>query len=109
VQWVAADVTKWYPTQLFEIWHDRAAFHFFTDSSDRAATVVRLNKSIKRGGSVIIGTFVLVPSLSTVVTLDPNQMNQIIRHFEAVAGRKPANEDEVNVFEFFVRSSRPSW
>jgi hypothetical protein len=59
VQWVAADVTKWYPTRLFEIWHDRAAFHFLTDPSDRAANVARLNKSIKPGASVIIGTFAM--------------------------------------------------
>jgi len=33
-----------------------------------------------------------LPIPSTVVTLDPNQMNQIIRHFETAASRKPANE-----------------
>jgi 2-polyprenyl-3-methyl-5-hydroxy-6-metoxy-1,4-benzoquinol methylase len=59
VQWVAADVTRWYPSQSFDIWHDRAAFHFLTDPADRAAYVARLNKSIKPGGSVIIGTFAL--------------------------------------------------
>ena len=37
VQWVAADVTEWVPTRLFEIWHDRAAFHFLTDAANRAA------------------------------------------------------------------------
>jgi hypothetical protein len=47
------------PDPAFEIWHDRAAFHFLTDSSDRAANVARLNKSITPGGSVIIGTFAL--------------------------------------------------
>ena len=59
VRWVAADVTKWYPTQLFDIWHDRAAFHFLTDPADRAAYAARLDESIKPGGIVIIGTFAL--------------------------------------------------
>jgi 2-polyprenyl-3-methyl-5-hydroxy-6-metoxy-1,4-benzoquinol methylase len=59
VQWVAADVTKWSPSQSFDIWHDRAAFHFLTDPADRAAYVARLAKAIKPGGSVIIGTFAL--------------------------------------------------
>jgi len=59
VQWVAADVTKWYPTQLFDIWHDRAAFHFLTDPADRAAYAARLDESIKPGGTVVIGTFAL--------------------------------------------------
>ena len=59
VQWIAVDVTKWYPTQPFDIWHDRAAFHFLTAPDDRAAYVARLDKAIKPGGSVIIGTFAL--------------------------------------------------
>ena len=58
-QWVVADVTKWSPSQSFDIWHDRAAFHFLTDPADRAAYVARLAKAIKPGGSVIIGTFAL--------------------------------------------------
>jgi trans-aconitate methyltransferase len=57
VQWIAADVTRWVPTRLFEIWHDRAAFHFLTDAADRAAYVACLNRALKPGGSVIIGTF----------------------------------------------------
>ena len=59
VQWVAADVTKWYPTQVFDIWHDRAAFHFLTTEMDRAAYVERLRKAARLGGHVVIGTFAL--------------------------------------------------
>jgi SAM-dependent methyltransferase len=59
VQWVAADVTKWYPAQVFDIWHDRAAFHFLTTEMDKAAYVERLRKAVRPGGHVIIGTFAL--------------------------------------------------
>jgi SAM-dependent methyltransferase len=59
VQWVTADVTKWYPTQIFDIWHDRAAFHFLTTEMDRVAYVERLRKAVRPGGYVIIGTFAL--------------------------------------------------
>jgi 2-polyprenyl-3-methyl-5-hydroxy-6-metoxy-1,4-benzoquinol methylase len=58
-RWIAADVTKWYPTQLFDIWHDRAAFHFLTTEADQAAYVERLEKAVKPGGHVIIGTFTM--------------------------------------------------
>jgi 2-polyprenyl-3-methyl-5-hydroxy-6-metoxy-1,4-benzoquinol methylase len=58
-QWIVADVTKWYPTQTFDIWHDRAAFHFLTDPADRFAYVTRMKQVIKPGGHVIIGTFAL--------------------------------------------------
>jgi SAM-dependent methyltransferase len=59
VQWVAADVTAWEPTRTYDLWHDRAAFHFLTDPADRSAYVERLKKAVKRGGYVIIGTFAL--------------------------------------------------
>lgn len=59
VQWVTADVIKWYPAQTYDVWHDRAAFHFLTDDMDKAAYVERLNKAVKPDGRVIIGTFAL--------------------------------------------------
>jgi 2-polyprenyl-3-methyl-5-hydroxy-6-metoxy-1,4-benzoquinol methylase len=59
VKWVAADVTSWNPTQTYDIWHDRAAFHFLTDAGDRAAYVTRLKQAIKPGGHVIVGTFAI--------------------------------------------------
>jgi trans-aconitate methyltransferase len=57
VQWVIADVTKWEPTQTYDLWHDRAAFHFLTDQADQSAYVDRLKKALRPGGYVIIGTF----------------------------------------------------
>jgi SAM-dependent methyltransferase len=59
VRWVVADVTKWNPTQTYDIWHDRAAFHFLTVPADRAAYVTRLKQALKPGGHVVIGTFAL--------------------------------------------------
>ncbi len=59
IQWVVADVTKWAPTQTFDIWHDRAAFHFLTDAADRSAYVTSMKQAIRPGGHVIIGTFAL--------------------------------------------------
>ena len=59
VQWIAADVTKWRPPETFDLWHDRAAFHFLVDAADRAAYVARLKKAVKPGGHVIIGTFAI--------------------------------------------------
>jgi 2-polyprenyl-3-methyl-5-hydroxy-6-metoxy-1,4-benzoquinol methylase len=59
VQWVVADVTTWNPTQTYDVWHDRAAFHFLTERDDRAAYVTRLKQAIKPGGHVVIGTFAI--------------------------------------------------
>ena len=59
VEWIVADVTKWYPAQTFDVWHDRAAFHFLIDAADRSAYVKRVKQAVRPGGHVIIGTFAL--------------------------------------------------
>jgi ubiquinone/menaquinone biosynthesis C-methylase UbiE len=57
VEWIVADVTTWEPAKTYDLWHDRAAFHFLTDQADQSAYVDRLKRAVKRGGYVIIGTF----------------------------------------------------
>ena len=58
VQWIVTDVTVWEPqAAAYDVWHDRAAFHFLTQERDRSAYVVRLTKAVKPGGHAIIGTF----------------------------------------------------
>lgn len=57
VQWLTADVTKWKPVQTYDLWHDRAAFHFLTDQADQSAYVDRLKRAVRPAGHVIIGTF----------------------------------------------------
>ncbi|WDZ78659.1 class I SAM-dependent methyltransferase [Ensifer adhaerens] len=57
VQWIAADVTEWEPDQSYDIWHDRAAFHFLTDPEDRAAYIERLTAAVALGGHAVIATF----------------------------------------------------
>ena len=57
VQWIVADITRWQPSQTYDVWHDRAALHFLTDPKDRAAYVERVLKAVRFGGHVIVGTF----------------------------------------------------
>lgn len=59
VKWVAADVTIWQPSEQYDLWHDRAAFHFLTEETDRQAYVSRLKTALRHGGQAIIGTFAL--------------------------------------------------
>jgi SAM-dependent methyltransferase len=57
VRWVVADVTTWEPPETYDVWHDRAAFHFLTEPRDRAAYAERVSRVLRPGGHVIIGTF----------------------------------------------------
>jgi 2-polyprenyl-3-methyl-5-hydroxy-6-metoxy-1,4-benzoquinol methylase len=58
VRWLTGDVTRTdLPEAYYDVWHDRAVFHFLTDPEDRARYVAQVLKSVKPGGSVIIATF----------------------------------------------------
>ena len=59
VDWIVADATKWTPTKIYDIWHDRATFHFLTEPADREAYLDRLRAATASGSQVIIGTFAL--------------------------------------------------
>ena len=59
VTWIVADVIGWKPRQRYEVWHDRAAFHFLTDAEDRAAYAACLREALSPGGHAIIATFAL--------------------------------------------------
>jgi len=58
VQWIAADITRAdLPAARYDVWHDRAVFHFLTDPADRARYVAQVLKSVKSGGHVIVAAF----------------------------------------------------
>ena len=80
VRWMTGDIrTVALPEQTYDIWHDRAVFHFLTDPADRIAYVRQVVKSVKPGGHVIVATF--APdgpeqcSGLPVVRYDPNQLH----------------------------------
>jgi SAM-dependent methyltransferase len=57
--WIVADITTWRPETPYDIWHDRAAFHFLNAPEEQAAYAERLRQALKVGGHAIIGTFAL--------------------------------------------------
>lgn len=58
VQWIEGDITcAELPVHRFDIWHDRAVFHFLTDPAERQAYVERVMLSVRPGGHVIVATF----------------------------------------------------
>ena len=59
IQWITADVTAGPGLETFDVWHDRAVFHFLTAISDRAAYRSLLMKSVSVGGHAVIGSFAL--------------------------------------------------
>lgn len=58
VRWIAGDVTSVeLPPAGYDVWHDRAVFHFLTDPAQRARYVAQVARSVRPGGHVIVGAF----------------------------------------------------
>ena len=58
INWLVADITKiHFPEHEFDLWHDRAVFHFLTEPEDRLAYIKNILHSVKPKGQVIISTF----------------------------------------------------
>lgn len=57
VRWEVADVTQAGHLGRFDVWHDRAVFHFLTSERDRQSYVGLAERSIPSGGHLIVATF----------------------------------------------------
>ena len=58
VTWLAEDITQaTMPANRYDLWHDRAVFHFLTEVEDRIAYVRQVRRAMKPGGFVIVATF----------------------------------------------------
>lgn len=57
-QWLVGDITKAeLPERRYDVWHDRAVFHFLLEPAHRAAYVRQVARAMRPGGSVIVATF----------------------------------------------------
>jgi 2-polyprenyl-3-methyl-5-hydroxy-6-metoxy-1,4-benzoquinol methylase len=57
VNWLVGDVTNFTSAQPFDVWHDRAVFHFLTNEQDRAFYVESMLNALTPNGQAIIATF----------------------------------------------------
>lgn len=58
VAWLTGDVTTLeLPAARYDVWHDRAVFHFLTAPEDRSRYVAQVAKAVRPGGYVIVATF----------------------------------------------------
>lgn len=59
IEWLVEDITQFSTLKRYDIWHDRAVFHFLTHESDREKYKNVLNRSVKVGGYVMIAAFAM--------------------------------------------------
>jgi SAM-dependent methyltransferase len=59
IEWIVTNVFEFEPSKCFDLWHDRALFHFLTEADDRKSYVEVLKKSLSASGFVIIASFAI--------------------------------------------------
>lgn len=58
VDWIEADINRVeLPEQAYDLWHDRAVFHFLTQPADRQRYIETARRAVRKGGHVIVATF----------------------------------------------------
>lgn len=57
IHWITGDITMLSDLGQFDVWHDRAVFHFLTEPDDRRHYAALAARSIRPGGHAILGTF----------------------------------------------------
>jgi SAM-dependent methyltransferase len=57
VAWVTADLLTWSPTRRFDVWHDRAVFHFLTTPTEQQRYLATTRAALRSGAKLIIATF----------------------------------------------------
>lgn len=59
VHWLAADITQWAPQRAYDVWHDRAVFHFLISQESREAYRHAMLQGLRPGGLAVMATFAL--------------------------------------------------
>ena len=57
VTFVQQDVLTWEPVRQYDVWHDRAVFHFLTERVARDRYVEAAARTVRAGGSLVLATF----------------------------------------------------
>lgn len=57
VKWIVADAATFKPTEKYDFWHDRAAYHFLTEEDEITNYLETVQNNLNTNGILVIGTF----------------------------------------------------
>jgi trans-aconitate methyltransferase len=57
VKWIISDITDFKPAEKYDVWHDRAVFHFLLDDNDTETYTKIVSENMNQDGVLIVGTF----------------------------------------------------
>ncbi len=108
IEWIEADITNIsLPENHYDVWHDRAVFHFVTDAADRQKYVQLVMRSLKVGGHLIVASFgengPLKCSGLDVVRYNPEKMhNEFGKEFKMVKNLSETHETPFGTAQEFI-------
>jgi len=107
VEWFESDILDFEPPHRWELWHDRAVFHFLTSEEDQTAYCRVMNRALEPGGHVIIATFAADgPSRCSgleVVRHSPESLADVLGEEYQFSGfRREAHESPTGAIQNFI-------
>lgn len=118
LQYVVADITTWRAPRQFELWHDRAVFHFLTEARDREAYRQVMAAALPLGAQAIIGTFALdgpercsgLPVQRYSAETLAAELSSVLRALDSRSQRHvtPSGSEQAFVFMRFERTIAPA-
>jgi ubiquinone/menaquinone biosynthesis C-methylase UbiE len=108
VTWIEADITKVsFPANSFDLWHDRAVFHFLTGSEQRQSYLKVLRDSLKPGGFLIMATFSLEGPLKCsgleVMRYSPETLSRELgEEFQLLKSSRERHQTPFDTFQNFI-------
>ncbi len=108
VTWIEGDITQVIlPYHLYDLWHDRAVFHFLISPDDRQHYLRTLNDAVKPGGHAILAAFALdgPPQCSglEVMRYDPETLSEALgRGFRLVESAYEEHQTPSGAHQRFV-------
>jgi ubiquinone/menaquinone biosynthesis C-methylase UbiE len=117
ITWIEADIRRHRFTRRYDLWHDRAVFHFMVSSRGRDGYLAVLRRTLRRGGHLILATFgpqgpQQCSGLPTA-RYDARELAAVLGSaFTLVSSglethRTPASADQQFLYAHFVHGHRP--
>jgi len=116
IMWLCGDITSYQlPPGRFELWHDRAVFHFLTEADQQQAYLDNMRAALNPGGHVIIGAFAPeAPAKCSGLPVQRYNLEQLTRRFgdefELIRHQKelhitPGGVEQMYLYARFQRSA----
>ncbi len=108
IEWIEADITEVsLPENHYDVWHDRAVFHFLTDEDDRQKYVRLVMRSLKVGGHIIVASFGLdgpkkCSGLDVVQYSPDSMLNEFGDEFKLVSSFNETHETPFDTTQEFI-------